>query len=91
MLKQKHKTYMTEDKEDAVDFYCLRWKREDACRFGNKEDLGNEIFSLYRKMYLSGRVCVHPWSGYKQLNLSMDLPWNTPILLASWLVLSRTS
>lgn len=81
MLKQKQETYMTEDEEDAVDFYCLWWKREDACRFGNK-DLGNEIFSLYRKMYLSGRVCVHPWSGYKQINLSMDLPWNTPILLA---------
>lgn len=72
---------MTEDEEDAVD-YCLRWKREDACRFGN-EEIGNEIFSLYRKMYLLGRVCVHPWSGYKQINLSMDLPWNTPILLAS--------
>ena len=46
MLKQKQKTYMTEDEEDAVDFSRLRWKREDACRFGNKEDLGNEIFSL---------------------------------------------
>lgn len=81
MLKQKQETYMTEDEENAVD-YRLRWKREGACRFGN-EEIGNEIFSLYRKMYLSGRVCVHPWSGYKQINLSMDLPWNTPILLAS--------
>ena len=42
MLKQKPETYMTEDEEDAVDYF-LRWKREDACRFGN-EEIGNEIF-----------------------------------------------
>lgn len=79
MLKN-WETYLNEDEENAMDFYCIWWKRDDACRFGNKKW---EIeFFIVQKMYLMGRVCVHPFSGYKWINLNMNLPWNTPILLA---------
>lgn len=41
--KKKQETYMSED-EKVMDFYCIWWKRDDACRFGNKEEIGNGIF-----------------------------------------------
>lgn len=40
-------------------------------------------FFIVQNMYLLGRVGVSPFSSYKQINLSMDLPWNRPLLLAS--------
>lgn len=35
---------MSEDEEKVMDFYCIWWKRDNACRFGNKEEIGNGIF-----------------------------------------------
>lgn len=58
--KQKQEAYMTENEDDVVDFYCIWWKREDACRFGNKEEIGNGIFPLYRKcISWGGSVYTH--------------------------------
>lgn len=28
----------------SMDLYCIWWKREDACRSGNKEVTGSGIF-----------------------------------------------
>ena len=59
MLKQKQETYITEDEEDAVD-YCLRWKKEDACRFGN-EEIGN-FFIVQKNVPLGeGRCTPKVW------------------------------
>lgn len=57
MLRNRE-TYLTEDEENAVDFYCVWWKRDDACRFGNKTW---EIeSSLYRKcISMGGSVYTH--------------------------------
>lgn len=42
--KKKKETYTNEDEVDAMDFYCLWQQRDDACRFGNEEEIGNGIF-----------------------------------------------
>lgn len=62
---------MTEG-ENAMDSCYIWWKREDACRFGNGDITGSGTLTV-QHMYLSGKVCVHPLSGYKHINLNMEL------------------
>lgn len=48
---------MTKDEENVLDFYCIWWKREDACRFGNKE-VGSGIFYCTENVSLGEGLCV---------------------------------
>lgn len=49
---------MTEGEETAMDFDCMWWKRGDACRFGNKEDIGNGIFHCTERVSLGEGRCT---------------------------------
>lgn len=77
---------MSEDEEKVMDFYCIWWKRDDACRFGTKKKQEMEFF-IVQKMYLMGRVRVHPFSDYKpdkpERGSSLENPYS-PCLLASF-------
>lgn len=51
---------MSEDEEKVMDFYCIRCQRDDACRFGNKQEIGNGIFHCTENVSRGEGLCDTP-------------------------------
>lgn len=49
---------MSEDEEKVLDFYCIRCQRDDACRFGNKQEIGNGIFHCTENVSRGEGLCI---------------------------------
>lgn len=43
---------------NAMDFQCLWWQRDNACRFGNKEEIGNGIFHCTENVSHGEGLCM---------------------------------